>query len=205
MRALENELAIRLSFQARHFTADHFEDSRKARAAFEQLCEAGVLQAEDVVAVPATEVEHLHTHHPGEDLDCESLADQLRRRWRAAQPKPIRLYFASPKTIQRLGGDMPGRIKQLDAVSHDNGAAAMFLAFLAADPALADAWVPEERIPERYGVVHPDALLADASGPRMIAEFAGQYSAERLRDLSSYSDSEGLPLTLWTIAEQEET
>ena len=199
-----NELIEDLCFHIRHIEPRQFKDKALAHQMLSRLAHDGVLGYEDVISVPVSAVELLYVHtSSNQSADWNLLAHELRNRWCAVQPEPVRLYFATAKTIQRFGGDMAGRLGAADALSHDCGTTATYISLIATDPTLRTAWVPEERIPEAYGVVHPDAMLADANGPRVLIEFCGQYSAERLQRLGEFANSQNLPLHLWTIAVQE--
>lgn len=177
----------------------------QARRRLNTLVTAGILKSETLAAIPATHVELLHVHYPNNSHpDWDLLSTELKRRWRAEQPQEVRIYYAAPKTIRTFGGDMPGRITHLDAIGHDIALSTVFYALVRATPALRDAWIPEARIPQAYATVHPDAVIADSSGPRAIIEMCGLYSAERLSKLAEFASFENVPLQLWTIASRRE-
>jgi hypothetical protein len=196
----EQALVSDLCHRIRVVAAGCFPDPETASTILEKLVQRGEFKSDDVVATEFKGVELLHHHLPQAcDPNWESLERELKCRWSSLLPQPVRVYFASCRTINRLGGDMPGRLTQLDALSHDLGIGSTFIHLCGCDSRFREAWTPEERIPEAYGQVHPDALLADEDGPRVVLEFCGMYSAERLKRLGDCAGSLNLPLQLWTV------
>src|SRR5262249_43546053 len=154
---------------------------KRATKHFESLVTTKELGFHDVCAANVVDVELLREVKPGDGTGCcAALSDELRFRWSFMRAVPLRVYFANRKTIYRLGGSMPGRIDQLDSISHDLGMSSTFLKLIDLNAEFRRAWVPETRLPTSYRQAHPDAALADSSGPRALIEFCGKYTAERL-------------------------
>jgi hypothetical protein len=182
------------------FAAEQFPGVPGISHRLQQLAERGVLGSSRLTAVLVSRVECLHIHMPGDNrMNWQTLAADLHRRWARSEPRPLQVYWASRRTIRLLGGCMPGKLPQLDAVSHDLGVSATSMTLFAACETFRRAWVSEELFDDVYGQAKPDGALVAADGPKCLIEFAGRYSAERLARLGALADCLGVPLQLFTI------
>lgn len=181
------------------FAAESFADARGARRVLERHVRSGLFEYADVSAVPVRQIELLVSYQPGAAADWGTVAGELHRRWRQACATRIRVYWASRRTVQLLGGSMSGRMPSLDAVTHDLGVSAIALSLFGQSTVFREAWIPEERFTDVYGQAKPDAALAGQGGLANFLEFAGQYKQERLARLARVADAFDVPLQIYTI------
>lgn len=197
-----DELTQYGAYCVRCFTPEQFANPGAARRALDALVTNAVFDNAKLVAVPVARTELLHTFTAGRDeANCEMLAAELHRRWSRHEPTPLTVYWATKRTIQLLGGCMPGRLPNLDCITHDLGVSTLALTLFGKTPTLRSAWVPEEMFDDVYGQAKPDAALADASGIAAYLEFAGRYTRERLNKLHEFAMHTNRPLHLYTIAD----
>ena len=191
-------------FFAKYFPViapDIFDDPIAASRKLTLFTERNILRSAELAVVVVRSVELIASFRPHESHDfCESLSAELHRRWTMASPTNARVYWASQKTVNCLGGESSGRLPQLDAVTHDLGTTAIGATLFSLAPLLREAWLPESKFPDVYGLAKPDAALADSSGVRCFLEFAGKYSPDRLRRLGKLATRTNIPVHLFTIS-----
>jgi hypothetical protein len=180
-------------------SAELFEDPAFARRNLDSKVELGFFECADLSAVAPTRIELLQVYQPGSQVDCASLSGELHRRWQSINASTIRIYWATRKTVQLLGGWMPGRRPPLDAATHDLGVSAVALSLFGTSETFRQAWIPEEWFTDVHGQAKPDAALAGKNGLSCFVEFAGLYKQERLARLGQLADALGVPLHLYTI------
>jgi len=135
-------------------------------------------------------------HHPEPDFDA--LSWRARGRWRGLLPKAVRAVWATAAAVRLVGG-CGGEVRQPLQVEHDLHVTEVFLQLESGRPALTDRWISEDvyRRRERRGKV-PDGVLLDSAGRAVRwMEFAGSYSAGRIRSFHRCCEREGLPYELW--------
>lgn len=131
--------------------------------------------------------------------DFDAIAWKSQSRWTAAA-KSIPVIVASDKSARRLSGKKARGIRQGFQTTHDLGVAEVFLQFREQRPSLIPLWRGERVIAHlRRGKKIPDAVIAEASlwPPKLVVEFAGAYSARRIRQFHHVCVKERLPYELW--------
>lgn len=186
-------------------SAEHFRDSAAARL-LSSLSAKGVLSSRRLAAVPISDVDHLHTIFPGESHEfCQPVASMLHARWSRLSPAIISVYWAARRTVNMFGGEMSGELPPVDTVTHSLGLTMTALSLFRANPALRDAWIPEERFRNVHGQAKPDGAIADGRGIRLLIEFCGRYTASRLDRLATLADDSKLPIALFTVRSSQKT
>lgn len=137
---------------------------------------------------------------PGEPPPSfENLSKQAIGRLKALPLQKTRIYYASPRAVQALGGSSPGRLLGCDYVAHDLHVGELYLRLLAQEPEKAASWAGEDVFAaERKGQKLPDAMLRDEHDkPKLVMEFIGAYSSARLAALHEDCACRGLPYEFW--------
>ena len=131
-----------------------------------------------------------HTGDPAPNFDAISWSAQSR--WK--EPPVMSLVVkATNEALKRTGGSLKQRPLRLREVTHDLHVASVYLRLLENNPELAAHWIHEDAMgdsqPETCGSARPDAVL---DGPeKIIVEFAGSYSAKKLRALAADYAAQG--------------
>lgn len=171
--------------------------ARKRLSALEAF---GLLARAPVHAHPEIELAApLASWEPGDPApDFGPLAYRCKSRWTKSSAQTT-VYVATKKAAQQFGGTGGRRIKRAFQATHDLHMSAIFIKKLLDAPDEAAAWVSEDVLaPERKGEKLPDAVLRNSEGQIMkVIEFAGSYSAARLKKVHEDCEIRGLPYELW--------
>jgi hypothetical protein len=99
----------------------------------------------------------------------------------------------------RLVGGCGGTVWQPLQIEHDLHVTEMFLQTQHRQPAWAVGWISEDAYRRRHpGGKVPDAAIVDADGQvERWMEFAGSYSAPRIRAFHRCCVREAVPYVLW--------
>lgn len=172
-----------------------------ARRRLRQLTEARLLEKTHVLAEPMLPLQApVACWRPGEpEPDCDALGYALQSRWGDAPPRRVTVFVASKQAVYQYGGRGLGGLRQRLQATHDLHQAAVYLHYLRADPALAEAWVGEDMLGKAgHGIKDPDALVMGRDGkPELVIEFGGRYDARRVRDFHKHCARFGLRYELW--------
>jgi hypothetical protein len=112
------------------------------------------------------------------------IAYRAQSRWQ--RPPQLRLFvMASDKAKRRHGGFLSRRPIRARELNHDIGFAQVFWHLLKDDRDLPSRWAFEDELiatkEHRFSQAIPDAVIRGS--PDIIIEFAGSYSAKKLRRL----------------------
>jgi hypothetical protein len=165
------------------------------------LVECGWVRRGTVFARPLPHIEQpLFVWRPREPAPAfDTLAWKSQSRWSEAA-KTIPVIVASDKSSRRFFGRRARGIRQGFQTTHDLGVAEVYLRFREQFPSQISQWRGERMIAHlRRRKKVPDAVIADESlwPPILVVEFAGEYSARRLRQFHHVCVKEQLPYQLW--------
>lgn len=133
--------------------------------------------------------------------DCDALSWHVTQRWTTAQARSVQLIWATQHAEAIVGGKS-GIARQPLQVVHDLGTAAVFFQRRRRIPDAAERWLCEDLFRVLYPKLAkskvPDAVILDEDGHVQSAvEFAGGYSATRLRRLFQFCRQRNWPIELW--------
>lgn len=163
------------------------------------------LQTADLVVTGAPLVRRLWLSEPlvgwspgKADPDFGALSWQAQRRWRALLPAPTPMMWATRRAVQLCGG-CGGTIRQPLQIEHDVHVTEIYLQTRSRQSAVAARWISEDLYRRRQpGGKVPDAAIVGANGSiDCWIEFAGSYSAQRIRSFHRCCAREGVPYELW--------
>ena len=165
------------------------------------LEDAGLIGRVQIHAEPMLELERpLFQWDLGENEpdDYPGLENQLRERWKHP-PKTTPVVYATKAAVNAYGGYQAGYLKHPYEATHDLHVSELYLRVLRDEPTVARFWRSEEELPRpRTGDFHPDAAIVDPDGTvRLVIEFAGRYSADRLQHIHRFCEKRGYPYVLW--------
>lgn len=165
------------------------------------LAECGWVRRGTVFARPLPPIERpLFTWRPREPAPkFDAIAWIAQSRWTAAA-KSISVIVASDKSSRHFFGRRARGIRQGFQTTHDLGVAEVYLRFREQFPSQISEWRGERMIAHlRRRKKIPDAVIADEAlwPPKLVVEFAGEYSARRLRQFHHICVKEQLPYQLW--------
>jgi hypothetical protein len=154
---------------------------------------AGLLTLQYIAVHPELKLhEPLLEFHPGDPLpNFDALAWQVQSRWKLP-PEMTLVATATKKARQFTGGVIGGRPIRHREVTHDVHVASVYLRLRETDCELSKRWMPEDAVyatnAHEFRTKVPDAVLTGKEP--LIVEFAGKYSARKLRSLhAEYSKS----------------
>lgn len=197
---LELDLMQDLAARVRLVSAEQLNSAGVSVRAIRKLVRQGALVRRDIVAASVDSVEILDEYTPGSSRNWALTAAELACRWSKATVRPMTVFHASRRSISVLGGCMSqAGIGSFDMLTHDLGVTAVFLTLLRNSEFQRKQWIPEERVPDQYGVAKPDAILIREADGCVLLEFAGLYRAERLERLGHLANMLRLPLQIWTV------
>lgn len=177
------------------------EDSTAVRDRLRLLARSGWISRASILTQPLPKMdEPLAVWWPGQvSPPFDAIAWTTKKRWRApARSTPV--VLASDKAARRFFGRQARGLRQAFQATHDLGLSEVYLHFRKARTSLLPLWRGERQIASlRRRRKVPDAVIADASlwPPQVVIEFAGMYSAERMRNFHSFCVRESLPYELW--------
>ncbi len=133
--------------------------------------------------------------------DCHALSWHVTQRWTTARARSVQLVWATPHAEAIVGGKS-GIARQPLQVVHDLGTAAVFFQRRRRMADAAEQWLCEDifRVlhPQQAKSKVPDAVIVNEDGDVQTAvEFAGGYSATRLRRLFQFCRQRNWPIELW--------
>jgi hypothetical protein len=156
-----------------------------------------------VVVLPVISVvEPLLSSWPGDAApDFEALSWHVTHRWTTAKRQSVRLLWAS-RNAEAIVGGKSGAERQPLQVVHDLGMASVFFQRRRRASHETERWLSEDcfRVlaPREARVKVPDAVIVDREGRVQTAiEFAGCYSATRLRRLFQHCQRRRWRFELW--------
>ena len=165
------------------------------------LAECDWIRRGTVFARPLPPIERpLFVWRPREPApEFDAIAWIAQSRWTAA-PKSISVVVASNKSSRHFFGRQARGIRQGFQTTHDLGVAEVYLRFREQFPLQISQWRGERMIAHlRRRKKVPDAVIADEAlwPPKLVVEFAGAYSARRLRQFHHVCVKEQLSYQLW--------
>ncbi len=177
------------------------EDSTVVRDRIRLLARADWVRRARAFARPLPKIsEPLFAWQPHKPVPpFDAIAWKAQSRW-AEPPKSISVVVASNKACRRLLGRQARGLRQGFQTTHDLGVAEVFLRFQQSRPEFAPLWRGERVIAHlRRRLKVPDAVIADESlwPPKLVVEFAGAYSAQRLREFHHFCVKERLQYEIW--------
>jgi hypothetical protein len=196
-------LAVKVRLFSQRQIAEHWwnGDMANTRRRLKQFAFAGLLIR---LLVPARTLPELASPlvrwSPGDATpDFGAIAYRCQSRWRYRHIHPTTVWIASEKAAQLYGAPRRGELKQPTQATHDLGVAAVWLRMREVAPAWAEAWRGEDCLAHtRRGEKIPDAFVVDGSQEvQWVIEFAGGYSAERVRAFHDDCALRHLPYQLW--------
>ena len=155
-----------------------------ARKCLRRLEKQGLVEFITVMAMPEIELrEPVYEWHPGDSPpDFGRVAYRLRSRWQAPLV-PTDAVIATPRAKQLLGGYIGGRKPRRSEATHDVHLTQVYLRLRRTDPDFAAQWVSDAQQYAEGGGKNarlPDAIIRDGKSIRMLIEFAGAYSKQKL-------------------------
>lgn len=175
------------------------DSTKAAQRSLHRLVNAGFLLTGRGMAHPLLAVENpVATWNPGQrPPDAGALAYQVSSRW-TQSPQVVEWYVASPRAAAFTGG-FGGRRSRTSELTHDLHLTAVYLRISKTRPELAPTWTSEAALGSR-GLGRndrlPDAVVWVDNRPQVV-EFAGSYSADKLREFHEYCERMDLPYELW--------
>lgn len=166
-----------------------------------RLAHAGWVERYSVLVRPMPEiVAPVACWQPGmRPADFGQIAWRVQSRWKNG-PRKCLVVVASSRATKLRTGKPARKIKQYFQLTHDLGVAETFLRFRETRPTEATLWKGEGIIsPLRRKKKVPDAIIAGDFiwPPRLVVEFAGSYSRERIQVFHWFCEKEQLAYELW--------
>lgn len=193
VRTLSNEQVARIWWP-------QAEDSAaSAHRSLRRLIAAGFLLSGRGMAHPLLPLtEPVATWKPGSpEPDADAIAYRLASRW--TSPSRVVTWYSASRAAAGLTGGYGGRSSRTSELTHDIHLAEVFLHMANTRPAAAQTWVSEPSLFAnglgRYDRL-PDAIAWEHDRPRAI-EFAGRYTASKLREFHDFCSCRDLPYELW--------
>jgi hypothetical protein len=155
----------------------------------------GLITISRTMAHPEQELtEPILDWQPGSDEpNFDRLSWKACSRW-SEHPVRTTVITATEKARSHTGGPIGGRpIRPLE-LNHDIGVSTVFLNIQARDPELARLWVHEDAL-AREARHNDRENLPDAQLDGLVIEFAGAYSAKKLRAVHEHFSKR--PYQLW--------
>ncbi len=167
-----------------------------------RLCQQNLIRSRIVILPLISVVEPLLTSWPNDAApDFEALSWHVMQRWTMAKRQSVRLLWAS-RHAEAIVGGKSGAERQPLQVVHDLGMASVFFQRRQRSAHEMERWLSEDcfRVvaPREARVKVPDAVILDRDGHVQTAiEFAGCYSATRLRRLFQHCQRRRWRFELW--------
>ncbi len=186
---------------ARTWWRDSVDQARLAEDRIRLLAHAGWVERYSVLVRPMPEiVAPVACWQPGlRPADFGQIAWRVQSRWKNG-PRKCLVVVASSRATKLRTGKPARKIKQYFQLTHDLGVAETFLRFRETRPTEATLWKGEGIIsPLRRKKKVPDAIIAGDFiwPPRLVVEFAGSYSRERIQVFHWFCEKEQLAYELW--------
>ena len=183
LEALTRRVRLFTTCQVGRYSFTHTRRPNRSATAWLKRKEAeGLILLTELMLSPMIDVsEPLLDYFPGSaSPDFDALAWQTRSRWKLPPQRAI-VATATKKAKAFLGGSLGGRNVRIREATHDAHCAEIYLNLLERDSQAAAAWVPEDSISRLETGFVPDAIIQQAE--TILVEFAGSYSAAKLRTL----------------------
>lgn len=168
----------------------------------ERLVRQQLIQTRAVVLSVITVEEPLAICWPRDAVpDCDALSWHVTQRWTNTRPRSVRLVWAT-RHAEAIVGGKSGIARQPLQVVHDLGTAAVFFQRRRRMADTDQRWLCEDLFRVLYPKLAkskvPDAVILDEDDHvQSVVEFAGGYSATRLRRLFQFCRQRNWPIELW--------
>ena len=175
------------------------EPNQPAKARLKVLTNAGLVLSYSSLAHPELPLEDpVIRWEPGDATpDFGAGAYRVRCRW--TQPFRTVTCFIATKRAATLVGGCGGRRSRTSEQTHDIHLSAVFLRYRSRSPHLVMSWKSEARIlrgrTDRREKL-PDAII-EHDDARMIIEFGGSYTKEKLTGFHEYCATEEVGYEVW--------
>ena len=181
-----------------------YQDAINAQFLVYRLQSRGLVASDRTAVAFYEAVEPICTWTPGQcPPDFGALAWQLEKRWRAVRPRRVTICWATARAAQLFGGlaNFATRASQLE---HDLGTASVLVRLHETQPDLAADWIGEDVLRRDFAPdcralkKTPDGAIVRGDRIVQVAEFGGQYKANRLRKFHQhFGKKHRIPYTLW--------
>lgn len=167
-------------------------DARKRLSA---LRDAGLIETRTIMAHPELELLKPVFSWPGDDpSDLGRIAYRVRKRW--SEPLQATRVVLATQEARLLLGARPGRPIRRSETTHDVHLAAVYLGYRKSDPEAAAHWISGDETQTDAFEKVPDAIVRDdRGGVARVIDFAGSYSAGKLRAM--HTEYARFPHELW--------
>ena len=170
-----------------------------AQKRLRKLEEEGLVECFTMLARPEIELSGpVFRWSPGDpEPDFGPIAYRLQRRWKGPFV-PTQAVIATRKAKRDYAGSNGGRMPRDSETTHDIHLAQVYLRLRKEQPELLEGWVSEAQQYAEGGGKNarlPDVIIRESGNPRLLIEFAGAYSKQKLQ--AFHVEAEHLPYQLW--------